>query len=69
MTRSFVEPLKPEGLIRFKFYTKSHIESRSVVVAGSRPRGGPVRRSRGCAKKGYAGGVVGESPTHSPRRL
>ena len=38
-------------------------------VAGSRPRGGPMKRSQDCAKKGYAGRMVEEASTLSPRRL
>ena len=46
-------------------------ESQSIkicCVAGSRPRGGPVRRGRGCAKQGDAGRTVEEASTLSPRR-
>ena len=46
-------------------------ESQSIkicCVAGSRPRGGPVRRGRGCTKQGDAWRMVEETSTLSPRR-
>ena len=62
MARSFEEPLEPEGLICFKFCTKSHIQSSWLLWPG-RVRGeAPLRRGQGCAKKGYDGGMVGEFP-------
>ena len=45
MARSFEEPLEPEGLICFKFCTKSHIQSSWLLWPG-RVRGEALHEER-----------------------
>ena len=61
------------ALLKWSFQSSSFsLRARAITVHGLLlvpPRGAPARRGRGCAKKGYAGGLVEEASTLAARKL